>query len=455
MSLRVLTFFSLLVLVSSQAFAENSFLIEHYNGLTKDRFCSGIDEKELETFKTIKCYYPSSLAVSRISSYDIFEWSVFQKSAELQLKKNECLRQKISAIVNDDKLLEQWTTQLKQSWLGMKKAELTLEKCEKMNQKPHSLPQALHSPQFLSKKGLDPEWVKLCEDKELLNQLAVAKDLFVFSMPVVSDSEFFDLMYDQRDELLNKKTGKPFTFQEILDADVKDLSNAELSKKSKEILHYKIKNKFRELSYERKTISDNLVSNRNKITKTYKVDSDTRDFLFEDNTVYETLSDLKLLGIPDSQSRQPQVPMGVKCLLNRYESNETAEIAEFLVLSAGWGVAFKILALTKISRLAAFKKNKFWTSLFAAGENQAIPKTIQECSSDLYQKTKLSNRNGKVVTEFDPKPFKEEFAFKFHELEIPAKSTPSCKGLEKHVVVNDFKRSGCLINALQKQMFVF
>ena len=96
-----------------------------------------------------------------------------------------------------------------------------------------------------------------------------------------------------------------------------------------------------------KTISDNLVSNRNKITKTYKVDSDTRDFLFEDNTVYETLSDLKLLGIPDSQSRQPQVPMGVKCLLNRYESNETAEIAEFLVLSAGWGVAFKILALTK------------------------------------------------------------------------------------------------------------
>ncbi len=453
-SLIILCITQLLFSNPQKAFAENDILIENYNGLTKGRVCWRVDEKELANFEKIRCHYPSSSDLLYTSNNNIFEWSVFQKSADLQVKKNNCLRQKISAIVNDDKLLEQWTMDLKESWLAMKKAELALNKCEVYNQKADMLPRALHFPSFNSRNGLDPKWIKLCSDKEYLNLLTASKDLFGASMPIVSDQEFFDLIGEERSGIINKKTGRPLNDQEILNLDLQDTSNIEFNKKSLGLFTQKIKKKFRELSYERKTLNESLLSKRTRDTKVYALDTATKDFLFEDNTVYETLGKLKLLDTTEVSPGKTPLPMGVKCLMNHYESNDNAELAEFILFtSVSYVGLFKILNLAKLSKLSTLKRGFLSSSV--GGHTKAVMNSIQVCSSDLYQKKRTDGRANKEAPDFDLEPLEKEASFKFHDLEIPDKLTPACKGIETDVVVNDFRRSSCLMNALKKQILSF
>ena len=185
------------------------------------------------------------------------------------------------------------------------------------------------------------------------------------------------------------------------------------------------------------------------------MDTATKDFLFEDNTVYETLSELKLLGNAEPSFEDPKASMGVKCLLNHYQSDDNAEIAEFVALAfVSYAGLFKVFNISKLAKWEVLKKGRFMSSLIA-GEAQAIKNIAKVCSSDSYQKTKLDDRIAKENPDFDTKPLKDELGFSFNELEIPRNKTPACKSIEQNVVANDFKRSGCLINALKEHLPVF
>ncbi|MEK6628064.1 MAG: hypothetical protein AABY53_05515 [Bdellovibrionota bacterium] len=447
--LKQLFYFCILILnFEPLAQAENNLFIKTVNGITKSRNCGFVKKEDL---KNLACSnrYPHSLISYFNFNEEIFEWSVFQSSAELQLRKNLCIEQRTTEIMKSDDLYSEWFKRLTFSWLGQRKAQLMVSHCAKIKYNTNERLGARLNAEFTPRASIDKKWLDICENEEKLDQIAAADGIFQYSLPAISGSEFFDIMKDNREVIRNKKTGKAITDQEILETDFSGDINKlfYLSASRKDQIKKKIKESIAGLVNERKAMNTRLEGNKNKRTGNIYLSDADKDYIFDDDTVNEYL--LNSGHIPNEHTGKGRLSTGAKCILNRYESNFGAELAEMLLFSLSYGVGnLKNVKLEQFIKMKNFGKMLLMGS-FPAGLFIGLQETIKVCSSDKYTNTKIIDQakgQTKALETGDKLP--KDFAYTAYDIDIPEEKTPACQGLPKNVIINDFKRSNCLTNAL-------
>lgn len=455
-----------LILFSLHLHAENNFYIKAYNGLSNGRLCREVSPEELKKLDN-SCKYP--LKDLYTSNEEIFEWSIFQKSADLQIQKNKCINQRLEAIMNDKNLHDRWLSILAASWAGRKKAQLILSQCVQINYNSNERMGARLNPNFRpkinpNKKDLaqsdkdELKWQELCANEDSLDALATANKLFEYSLPVVGGPDFFDYMDQNRSLLINTKTGKPLSNADLLNTDLSDpeaLSFVTQDDSRKGLSNFfnlsqKINGKFITIVNERKQANRKLVAQKDKKNGTYNLNEKTKDYLFEDDTVYETLVNTKQIEKP-KPNQEPELSMGTKCLLNHYEPSLGGELTEFAILSTVFtGIITKLYGISRLAKIHELTKGKatIWGTGLAGGI-QGTREAFKVCSSKLYQDTKLIDQNKAIeaVTN-NISDLPKMIGYERPGFEIPMEKTPACKNLSEDTIINDMGRSSCLTTAL-------
>ncbi len=435
---QLLVFFIFYAL-SRPAWAENNIFIRTYSGIANNRLCKLVTENDVKSINS-NCKYSSNNPF--ITSEQIYEWTIFQMSAKHQLKKNQCIEERTNILLKSDELMDQWTNALAVSWLGLKKTQLILERCEQISLQGRMLP-------FYTKRpSIDPKWLEICDNESTRASLDTAKNIFQFSLPINSSPEFFEVFEKHRSTLISKKTGKPLTDFEILNSDLSNTSFIETNPNGIRALKNDIKQKFLTLTDERKKMSAKINNSLDTKTNTYDLDFATRDYLFDDDTVMETLE--KAGQLKASPGQPTEFATGAKCIVNHYEHSVGGEFAELALLS----VFFYRFLPAKTFGLGAVKNFKTLakaTSIAAipAGTFQALRETIKTCKFSQYQDTKLVGQKSKQTTAFiaaDKLP--KNVGFSAYEIELLKDGASSCVGMDDNLMLGDFKRFSCVQNAL-------
>ncbi len=445
--LKLTYFFIFSLLFEHRVLAENNIFIKTYNGVTKNRICGFVKPEDLKTLE-YACKHPNSLLTF---SEDVFEWSIFQSSAKLQLQKNLCIQQRTTEIMNSKNLFDQWFRVLAKSWLGKRKAQLIVSKCEEINYNTNERLGARLNPNFTPRKIVDKKWLDICEDKNALAPLIAADGIFQYSLPAISSPDFFDILKDGRSTIINKKTGKPMTDAEILEADLSDLTFLSLDPSKTEQIKSALKEKMSVLVKERKEMILKIEAQKDQNSDVFNLDYATKDYLFEDDTVHEILEKSGQMKNSELPGGITEISTGAKCLLNHYESTLGGELAELVALSGFFGgIISKVFRSGKGLKINSHAKMLLLGS-FPAGVFQGLRETIKTCSANQYLDTKITDRKKnetKASIEGDSLPKNLGYEGAYDLEDISESKIPSCKGLPKNTIVNSFKRADCITNAV-------
>lgn len=439
------TFFNLVVpsslFLALPLFAKNDLLVKGFNNITNGRICGYVTEREYKKID-VSCKYPYSKDLYlnlATTNEDVFEWSVFQEAAKLQKQKNQCLIKVLNDLQNDQTVFQKWSDRILYAWLSRRQIQLAIKFCEDSNNKKSQ------------------SWKDLCANDQNISTLRLAEEAINSSTPLVGGPEILDALDGVGGEaLISKKSGKKYTDDEFLelDFDSEELYDiVALNEEASRDINRILKNRLRYFSYERENENSELNKKFDNQNKVYELDSETKDSLFEDNTVYQTLENLNLLG---ANSNQPS--MGASCLLNHYESSVTSEVLSWMLTSATGSLAF--LKLGVLARLSSMKKaqkmpanikspskllyrNNKLLGAITASSTQGLNESIASCDSNdkekVVRKSQLLNKSG------DKNLSESEFSY----------NTPSeCKSLPKNSALFNFERSSCIQNLLKHLLYI-
>ncbi len=443
--------FVFLFLVEAQA--ENKFFLKLYTGIVNARFCGLVQSEDLKGLPHV-CEYPLFAF-----NEELFEWSIFQTSAERQLKKNLCIRQKMDAILDSKKLTELFIFKLIYAWLGKKKGELITAKCDELDYNSNPRLGARININFeptTDARSADPKqrervsekikslepWVKLCSDSNAMAAIRVATKIHQYALPKLSMPELFAVMDEVRSVLVSKKTGKPVSDLEILNQDLSKLDAFEVKRDQYPKMKEKFQKIFDKLGQERQAANKHLLEQKRLGKNYFDLDEGTRDYLVEDGTVREVLEKAGKLQTHRLSGEDINMTTGAKCLLNHYEQTSTGEIVEGIVYSAMLGgVISQFLKVGKIPALL--------NSVAIVAVLQGLRETIKTCSADEYLHTKLMGQCKDETAVFDQsRNLPKDFGFKPTGFTIPSKDIPACKGLDQNSIVGGFERFGCITNSI-------
>jgi hypothetical protein len=449
--------------------AENSFFASAYNQVRNGRTCGQVTRSDLKK-AGFTCGFGNPIDEISISSWEIFEWNVFQLGAESQIDKNDCLTEQITALMKDEKLLKTWFSQLTAAWMGMKKSELILEKCQSEVTKrasPENIRQYGYKKAYeMSNNPLGKEWDAMCFDNDKINALKAARSLFPFALPVVSNPEFFKIMEKHRKMIVNKKTGKPLTDEELLKADLQDLSFMKLKLETN--FENDMKDSLSKLSSERTSITKQIKDS--KTDGSYRLSDNIKDYIFQDETIYQTLSEKNLMaadyaGLDKTKSDDPKIGIedpskvpvsnGAFCILAKYEPTLTGEIIDFAATSViAGGVIFKALKGTKyladLSKAGQVKKSLGY-GLALNGYPMMAKQVFNSCGgNDAHTAKKVvSASKSEVLASIQASNLPSEVGYGTWNLEVDPKQTPSCKKAEdKNLMLNKKYKSNCFLDSL-------
>lgn len=428
--------------------AENNPFVKTYIGITNSRVCGIVSRDDVKALGKDCPPYPGNTLFT--TSEALFEWTIFQTSANLQLQKNKCIIERSEVLLKSDHLMEQWINALTVSWLGKRKSELILQKCKEVNFNTNERIGARLNIGFTPRSTVDPQWLKICEDPNTLVTLSSAANIFEYSLPITSSPQFFDNMESHRDAVIYKKTGKPITNEEILNSDITNLSFILLDSNELKSLVKDITKDFKAVSDERKEMRLKILSTREPKNKTFNIDDATKEYIFDDDTVFEVLEKTGQLESDFITGDTVKMSNGAKCILNHYEHSFDAEITELLALSIFFSkVISKAFSLPKIKNLKSYGK-AIGSGSIPAGVFQALREAMKTCGNSQYQDVKLKDQNKtqrKVFIEGDQLP--KEVGFNAFDIkDFPDNKTPACKGLGKNLMLSDFKHSSCIVSSL-------
>lgn len=458
---------SFIVISEAPAVAETSFIGSAYTQVKHQRFCGLVTADEVRK-ANLPCVNNDQLKNLQRFPSQIYEWAVFQEAAEIQMKKNICANSQLRRLrTEDDKasghpLKEIWASQLAASWLGVRKAELILAKCgpilSKIDPKEEkelginkAYERATKRQLFGENKPLDEKWKRICMDRNQLNTLAAAKGMFVYSLPVVSSEKFFDIMGKNRNSLINKKTGKAFTDEEILAADLSaDDINLRLDYTNK--FDQDLKNEFDRESTEKFKLTNEILKSKNK--NGYDLSDAVKNYIFEDGTVNQVLLDKKEIG-PDFKelSRPGELPVsnGAFCLISRYEATPVGETINFAATSMIAGGL--ITKLIKLPSVAASLSGSTRAMLSSAGGPTAaggiqIAKIYSACETGTYQARKVKNAGKSEMAVYEKADEKLPRELGFSRISLDMSDDPNCEGVEaKNLILTD-NTASCVRDSL-------
>ncbi len=461
-------FIYLMILQPGFSRAENSIIASAYNQLRNGRTCTQVTHADL---KKAGFTCESGNPLKTINPWEIFEWNVFQQGADRQIEKNNCLTEQISALANDEKLLQTWFSQLTAAWLGMKKSELILNKCQSevtMRASPENIRQFGYRKAYeMSHKPLGKQWEELCFDSEKITSLMAAQSLFPFALPVVSDPEFFKIMQKHRNMIIDKKTGKPLTDDGLLNANLQDLSFMKL--KLDEGFETSIKESFSKLASERRSTTQQIKNSKSK--GSYQLNDNLKEYIFKDETIYQTLSENNLMGAdysgldktkPDDlnfnsskDANKVSVSNGAFCILAKYEPTLTGEIIDFVATSAmGGGILVKSLKATKymagLSGGTQLMKSIGY-SLRWNGYTMMAKQVFNSCGGNDSHTAKkvVSTSKNEALASFQAGDLPREIGYGTWNLDTDPQQTPSCKKIEnKNLMLNKAHNSNCVLDAV-------
>jgi len=444
--------------------AENSFFASAYNQIRNGRACGQVNQSDLKN-AGFACGSGNSINKITLSSWEIFEWNVFQLGAENQINKNDCQNEQIAVLMKDEKLLKTWYSQQAAAWMGMKKSELILKKCTtdvfsrlqpsfvRRYGERGAYEKAVEGDVFQLRKPLEKEWLDLCLDKEKMSALKAAASLLPMALPVVSNTEFFKIMEQHRKMIVNRKTGKPLTDGDILKADLQDLSFMKL--KLEAHFENKMKESLSELSNERASITQEI--RESKKDGSYRLSDNLKEYIFQDETIYQTLIEKNLMSADYTgiDKTNDSISNGAFCILAKYEPTLIGEIIDFAATSAfAGGIIFKAIKGTKyvegLSTMGQLKKSASY-GMAATGYPMMAKQVFNSCGgNDAYTAKKVvSASKNEDLASIQASDLPNEVGYSTWSLEVDPQLIPSCKKTEdKNLMLNKNYKSSCFLDSL-------
>lgn len=467
----------------SFSYAENSLFASIYNQIKNDRKCGQVTKSDLKN-AGFTCENRNPTDINNFLPWAIFEWNVFQLGAASQIDKNNCLNEQMTALFNDEQLLRTWFSQLTAAWMGMKKSNLILMQCHsKVKKRPSRgdvMNTGLKKTSKIGDNSLGDEWDAICSDSQKISALKAASSLFPYALPVVSDPGFFEIMEKNRKMIVNRKTGKPISDEDLLKADLQDLSFMKLIIDTKFVSE--MKESLSNLYSERSSITKQIMES--KRNGSYELSDELKEYIFEDETVYQVLSEQNLIGTDysDLDKTKPEKPNfeasserkqttyqekqiadfnkvpvsnGAFCILAKYEPTLTGELIDFAATSViAGGIIFKSLKGIKyLEGLSTLKQIGKSTGFgFALNSYPMMAKQVyNSCGgNDAHTSKKVvSASKTEVLASIQGSNLPSEVGYGTWNLELDPKLTPSCKKTEnKNLMLNKKYKSNCFLDSL-------
>lgn len=471
--------------------AENSFFASAYNQIRNGRACGEVSRSDLKQ-AGFACGSENPVYKVFKRSWEIYEWNVFQLGAENQIHKNDCQNEQVTVLLRDKTLLKTWFSQLAAAWMGLKKSELILKKCntELFSRLQPSFvrrygeriayQKTVEADVFESRKPLEKEWVDLCLDKEKMSALKAAASLFPTALPVVSDPEFFKTMEKHRKMIVNKKTGKPLTDDDLIKENLHDLSFIKLKLETQ--AETEIKDKMSMVTDERASITKKI--RESKKDGSYHLSSSLKEYMFQDETIYQTLIENKLMGagyqdidntkradsgsgfsndsdrlntdnLQRDEGNKVPVSNGAFCILAKYEPTLTGEVIDFAATSAiAGGIIFKAIKgakyVSSLSTVGKFKKSMGY-GMAVTGYPIMAKQIFNSCGgNDAYTAKKVVSASKTANFASDQSSnLPDEVGYGAWNLTVDPNQIPSCKNVEdKNLMLNKNYKSNCALDSL-------
>jgi len=456
----------ILTILSVSVSADNSFVAALYNQVMNQKMCGSVTRSDLK--KTgIKCAYGNPVENISVSPWQIYEWSIFQEASHAQIDKNKCLAEKISALQKNKQLLDAWYSQLIALWIGNKKAKLILNVCQsevlsrvdKANIKRYGLKDAyeksINQSSFKSIKKLPSSWIDVCTDEDQITALKASQNLFMYSLSVISHSDFFKSIDKYRHSIVDGRTGKPLTDASILKADLSDLSFLQINLDPK--LDQAIASKMKNLKAERLDINARLTNSQKDGVFTFREfpDDGLKDYMYKDETVFQVLASKSEI----ESGAKPAVSNGAYCLLAKYEPTLTGEVLNFAFEAFFWekAIAKNVIGLPKLlsktSRLQPFAKpirSCLTTGFGLAGCPMVAQEIYNSCVNKPFQAFKVKNKSQQEIAHsINAADLPQAVKLEKWNLVFDPKDIPSCQNIkEKNYAINEDLKSDCYTDAL-------
>ena len=446
MALRLLKTIFFISLLSTSAVAKNGFIASQIIQAQMGQSCSQVTAEDIKQ-SGLDCRGHAQRLPG--FAYSMLEDLVFGKAAENQIIKNKCLSEQIKQIEEDDKNRFSWFARLTSAWMKWKKAKKLLEICNWSGTSKTPNKHLVRIP--------------ICSDRKQMAALKESEILFHLAVPTVGNDEVFKMMEQARKFVINTKTGKPITDEEIYTSDITQADFIEVLTKDPELIST-VKETLDKVAEPRLRVAEEMKKRLNPSYQSWaqkKFDTpfansltqDMKDYLFEEGSVYQVLNEQKLLGTP-----------GGTCILSRYESHANANLSETFALSALGGLAFRAgsLMVQGLARIGAAASGASRGSrVISSGEAllmgyglTSMPSEIwKSCLSETISYPRDLNAkqvllNDRINENLDTLPGLVRLS-KITNIKFDPEKTPSCaEAKAKDLIVNPVEAASCFSQSL-------
>ncbi|MCB9027310.1 MAG: hypothetical protein H6625_13395 [Bdellovibrionaceae bacterium] len=398
--------------------ARNSGIASTFNQwVNKDKACFKISEEEF-TKAGYKCGMGNPTSKEIVTNWEVFEWLVFQKSAENQILKNKCLDQQLEVLLKDPKRLDDWVFTVATAWIGYKQAELLSNYCRRRLDEGYDVEAIAF---------IKPAPVKLGEcSEDRYFQLNLSKELFQLAIPIISKSSFIKIIEKYRGNITIDN--KEFSDSQIIEHDLDDLGKVNIN--TSEALKKSIREELLSFKKDRIEVDKNIRKSKNKNGR-FVLDEDLQDFIYNDGTVQETLNEL---GLSSSK--------GEMCMSANFEPSLSGSLFDFAFLTVAgggaWGALFRGTRLLATATKFQMTKSALGKGLTLSTANLIGKEIADACPNPFGKKNQnhLSKKTEKNYSAWTDIKFKDE--------EVPA-----CKKLEvQNYKINELYNNNCGLTIL-------
>ncbi|MBY0416231.1 MAG: hypothetical protein K2Q18_18805 [Bdellovibrionales bacterium] len=366
--------------------------------------------------------YHQDLLGKRMNPLEAFQRLIYLKSIDQFEKKATCKKDYSNEVIHSDQAINEVFQSMMLVWLNKKKSELYLRHCQRVNialSEMHSYRSNNNSSSIADKEKMDFEYLKsrgdlyvkyfdICKNEDTIKALKGLVKVSARSLPVLSSQELLNIMEEERNVIVFKKTGKPITNVELMEL---DLTGSKLLTTNKQIVS-QVKEKIKNYFSTRIQVDEDRISelkerdfSRNQLEK-----------LYNEGIVQEVTDSLNLSSknIDDNTKRLHQ------CFNNLYEPSIVGDLVDMIV---SFTLTKKILSnIPKFSALPVLAQDG------ASGLIATLPTLVNKC---VLKKSEVYKTSGQVKDQkisFHKSDLPSTVDVDLYNLEsVQISSIPSCK----------------------------
>lgn len=416
--------------ISSFSLAENDLITTAYNRLFNfKQMCSKLNGGSPRS-NSVACNKSNLSEPKKMAlfSEEQMEHIIFQEAARIQVNKNKCLIDKLKSVATNQELFNEYAIAVINSALRQKKTELVAKTCDFFNtnvkknlenrQTPFLIPPSQYDKKIIQELEKNyKEMDELCSDKAKINVYRGSKSLFLYTVPLVSSEELFDLVWENRKGLVSKETQSPLADKDLLSGDLSNMQWIQVSGKSSQKMVAEI-GAFLASQIDQREKINRILENSKSKNGVYNLDQNTKDYLYQDGSLTKALKDKNLMD-EDLFGIQEGITPQAACLLSKYQPVGWLEITKF---AASLGILLAKIprsysTLTKIKNFGlyagkpaaiAWSYNEVFKYISARCSDFGVKDRLKNTTEDSIRGTLSSSENLKSMNYEEWKiPFKK------------------------------------------------